>query len=387
MLTNPPDRILVVCLRRLGDVLLATPLIRSLRRAFPDAVIDALVFSATAAVLEGNPDLDRVIAWPARAGVLGTLRVAGPLFRAYDLACAVTASDRAQFLAAWAASRRSVTVQAEFPRGWLNPVRTGYEPARLHTVTQGLRLLRPLGVAPVPELVPPRAAGTAGIEALLGAGWEDRKFAVVHPAPMFRYKAWTFEGWCALVEALRARGLRVVLSGGPATKEQAFVVRLQAALKPEGSNATTPPLPHADVISVAARLSLAELSRVLERAAVFVGPDTSVTHLASACGTPTVALFGPSSPVTWGPWPQGWTGPGDSPWTLRAPVQQIGRVAILQGTQGRFGHCIPCLQEGCERHLGSGSDCLDQLTAARVVAAVDQLLVAEGAGRAPAWPS
>ncbi|GAC1632661.1 MAG: glycosyltransferase family 9 protein [Nevskia sp.] len=372
MLSSPPDRILVVCLRRLGDVLLATPLIRSLRRAYPEARIDALVFAATTAALEGNPDLDRVIAWPAHAGVLDSLRIAGSLFRAYDLACVVTASDRAQWLAALAAPRRSVTVQAEFPRGWLNPVRVVYEPARLHTVRQSLALLKPLGLAPVPELVPPRAAGTAGIDALLGPGWAAQKFAVVHPAPMFRYKAWTLEGWQALIDALRARGLRVVLSGGPAAAEQAFVERLRQSLQ----------RPDEAVISVAGQLSLAELSRVLARAAVFIGPDTSVTHLAAACGAPTVALFGPSSPLTWGPWPQGWSGAGDSPWRLTAPAQRIGGVTILQGTQGRYGNCIPCLQEGCERHLGSGSDCLDTLPAQRVIDAVDQLLA--GADCAPA---
>ena len=54
-------RILVIALRRLGDVLLTTPLIRSIRRAWPDATIDVLVFAETAGILDGNPDIDRVV--------------------------------------------------------------------------------------------------------------------------------------------------------------------------------------------------------------------------------------------------------------------------------------------------------------------------------------
>ena len=60
-------RILVVALRRLGDVLLTTPLIRSLKRAWPDAAIDALVFRGTEGILAGNPDLADVVTMPERA--------------------------------------------------------------------------------------------------------------------------------------------------------------------------------------------------------------------------------------------------------------------------------------------------------------------------------
>jgi len=371
----------VICLRRLGDVLLATPLIRSLRTAYPEARIDALVFASTAAALEGNPDLDQVIAWPTHAGLGQTWRIARPLFRRYDLAVSVTASDRAQFLAVWASSHRAVTVQAGFERAWLNPLRVTYAPGSLHTVKQGLRLAELLGVATVPDVVPPRAGSNARIVDLLGANWAARRFAVVHPAPMYRYKAWTFDGWRDLIEALHRRGLRVLLSGGPGAEEQALVAALL-----DVSRGTNDALGDA-LASLAGKLSLGELADVLAHAAVFVGPDTSITHLASACGTQVIALFGPSSPVAWAPWPQGWSGDEDSPWHLTAPVQRIGKVTVLQGAMGRWPGCIPCLQEGCGRHLSSVSDCLETLPLSRVLDAVDQVLgavVPGPAARAPA---
>ena len=59
-------RVLVITLRRLGDVLLTTPLIRSIKRALPAATIEALVFAGTEGILSGNPDLAGVIAIPQR---------------------------------------------------------------------------------------------------------------------------------------------------------------------------------------------------------------------------------------------------------------------------------------------------------------------------------
>ena len=64
-----PRRILVVVTRRIGDVLLATPVIRSLRRHWPEAAIDMLVFRGTEGVLAGNPDIRRVLTKIGRAHV------------------------------------------------------------------------------------------------------------------------------------------------------------------------------------------------------------------------------------------------------------------------------------------------------------------------------
>ena len=90
----PRPRILVVALRRLGDVLFATPVIASLRRAFPQAAIDVLVFADTAGILAGNPDIDRVIAMPPRPSVRQGLALALRVAKRYDLAVSTQSGDR-----------------------------------------------------------------------------------------------------------------------------------------------------------------------------------------------------------------------------------------------------------------------------------------------------
>jgi heptosyltransferase-3 len=359
-----PRRILVICTRRLGDALLTTPLIRSLRSAWPEARIDALTFAAAAPALVGNPDLVQVLSLREGASLAENWHVVGRLRRAYDLAAITLPSDRAHFIGAWCARRRvGVVPSLDAPGGrwkrWLCASWSVHDPWQVHAAEQALRLADGLGIPRVPWVVPP--------EPLTPPPRRERPYAVLHPSPMFRYKAWTEDGWRALIDWLLARGFDVVLTGGPAPAEKETIEHLLLGIRKRER-----------VTSLAGALRFAELTPLIRGARVFVGPDTSVTHLAAATGVPTVAVFGPSSPIAWGPWPQGFTGAGDSPWTLRAPLQHRGNVWIVQG----ITHCVPCLGEGCDKHLNSRADCLEQMPAGRVTAVVEQALLSTPAAAA-----
>jgi heptosyltransferase-3 len=119
--------------------------------------------------------------------------------------------------------------------------------------------------------------------------------------------------------------------------------------------------------SVQGRLSLAELADLIRHARLFVGVDTATTHIAAATGTPTVAIFGPTDPVIWGPW-------GGTRYEKVAHVQRHGSVRLIQNPALA---CVPCQQEGCDRHQASRSDCLDTLAPARVIDEVEQVLRVE----------
>jgi heptosyltransferase-3 len=107
---------------------------------------------------------------------------------------------------------------------------------------------------------------------------------------------------------------------------------------------------------------------LLRAAALYIGPDTSITHLAAACATPLIALYGPVDPRLFGPWPQGHA--ATQPYVKRARRQQPqtapggGPIVLLQGDP----ECVPCNQAGCERHNDSRSDCLETMSAERVLA-------------------
>ena len=115
------------------------------------------------------------------------------------------------------------------------------------------------------------------------------------------------------------------------------------------------------------RLDWPQLAGLLAKARVYVGPDTSVTHVAAAAGCPTVALYGPTDPRLWGPWP---TGGLDTMWDAAGTVQRRGNVWLVQNPLP----CLPCQLEGCERRLESYSACLDELSPRQVIAAVEEAL-------------
>jgi len=360
MIALPPRaRILVIALRRLGDVLLTTPLIRSLKRAFPDAAIDALVFADTEGILAGNPDLAGVITMPPGAGA-GRFALVRALWRHYDLALSTQSGDRPT-LFAWIAGRASggpvaqAGGTARLKRMALDYPVVANEAA--HRVEQVLELATVLKIPAVRELVCPTGPLRAG---LLPSG----DYAVIHAGPMFRYKRWTAEGWRALAAALAERGLAVIATGGPGPEDRRYGDEVWAH-----SGAAAPTVRRLDGV-----LTWPELAALIGAARVYIGPDTSVTHLAAATGAMTVALYGPTDPRRFGPWPRGGAG---GAWEAAGTTQRRGNVWLVQNPLP----CLPCQNEGCERRIDSYSRCLDALLPRQVLAAVDEALMSTGATR------
>ncbi len=347
-----PQRILVVVTRRIGDVLLATPLIRSLKRTWPAARIDALVFAGTQGVLLGNPDLDRVLTVAERPGFATHVALLARLFRRYDLALSLIPGDRPTLYAALA-GRRSLGLLVDQPDQRWKKILLGqwisFDAVNTHTVRAHLSLAVVLGVTPLPGVVTAWLPDdAAAVDALLGKPCAP--LAVLHPYPKFRYKMWREDGWIEVARWFIANGFQVALTGSPDVDERAYVDAIACQVP--------------DALNLAGRLTLGGTAALLARAKFFVGPDTAITHMAAASGVPTIALFGPSDPVKWGPWPKGHAATAN-PWQ-RLGDQRVGNVQIIQGRAA----CVPCKLEGCERHIGSTSDCLRAITAQTIIKSI-----------------
>ncbi len=347
-----PERphILVVNMRRLGDVLLTTPLLRTLRRGFPKATVDILVFRGSERILQGNPDIDHALTLPERASLRETFATMRRVLRKYDLVLSTQGGDRPTFFS-WLAGRRRIGLVPREGGGWwkrwVHDVAVPPDPDG-HRVENLFRLSDILGLPRQQGIVCPQGSSAAAI-APRGA------YAVLHANPFYRYKRWNDSGWRGLAQGLAKRGLAVVATEGRDATERAYADSLWGE--------------DANIIRERGRLDFAGLADLLQGASVYVGPDTSMTHLAAGSGCPTVAIYGPTSPRLIGPWPVGGLA---EPWAHAGRIQARGNVWVVQNPLP----CLPCEKLGCDGHLDSRAQCLDELTAQQVLTAVDQALAA-----------
>ena len=360
---NIPRRILVVATLRIGDVLLTTPLIRSLRRAWTQANITVLVFAGTEGILQNNPDIDGIITVSRRPTFFEHLHLLWQLWRSYDLAISTMTNDRATLYARIAGKHAVGALDAGAKHQWKRNLLSQYSETEIvntHTVLNYLRLADLLGIQRCQEVVMGwKPENIASVQSKIPFDVEVESYVVLHAFPMYIYKAWRQDAWAELAGWLEQNGMRIVLTGGNDSAEMANVKALQQ-LMPAGT------------INVAGEFGFSEVAYLLSKARAYVGPDTVVTHLAAAVGTPTVALFGPSNPVKWGPWPKGY-GKEEEPYRM-VGTQHIGNVVLLQGE----GDCVPCMEEGCDRHNASLSVCLQKLPVAQVIDGLRRLLEIRG---------
>jgi heptosyltransferase-3 len=339
-------RALVVKLRHHGDVLLAAPVLATLKSQAPQLEVDALVYDDTAPMFEGHPALSQLHLvgrnWKA-LGAIGRFLRERELFRqlrarSYDLLVHLSEQPRGAWLARALGARYSVApAMAGRGRFWassfthLYPVVGG---GRRHQVELNLDALRRIGIQPSLDerrvvFVPGRQA-EAKVERLL-----PDSFIHMHPASRWVFKCWPAEKNAELIDRFAAEGYQVVLTSAGDPAELDMVQKIVALSK-------------AKTISLAGTLSIKELGALTARARIFVGVDSMPMHLAAAMGTPTVALFGPSGENEWGPW----------------NVER--RVVTTMHT------CRPCGLDGCGG--GKVSECLTFLPVDAVHAAARELL-------------
>ncbi|MEX2170560.1 MAG: glycosyltransferase family 9 protein [Pirellulales bacterium] len=286
-LTPAPERILLVRLSAIGDVIHGLPALNALRDAFPRAFITWIVEGRSAELLEGHPALDQVVLLPRgwwRS--LTQVRQLRRKLREYrfdttvDLQCLTKSA-----LVAWlSGAPRRLGAAGRNGRElskWFNNVLTPV--AARHVIEHYLGLLEPLGISsPQVRFDLPEREDEADFaaETLEDMGLALGKFVVLNPGAGWPSKLWPAERYGALAQQLaRHHGLASLALWGGADE----LPLAERIVDSSGGHAVLAPA-----------TSLRQLAAVTRRAALFVGSDTGPMHLAVAVGVPTVSLHGVS---------------------------------------------------------------------------------------------
>jgi heptosyltransferase-3 len=345
--------ILLIQLGDIGDVVLSLPAIRALKEHFEQSRLVVCVREKARELLEDAPEVD---------GIIAVDKKKRPLFREigyqidflrlirksrFDLAIDLRTGSRGTVIAILSGAKNRIGRLDDGPQTWRRFFFTHLvkpDPSlelEQYASEHHLNILASFGVKsanPIPKLNVSMEKRKRVLEILKNEGVPpEMKMVTLHPFSLWSYKEWRKEGWIRLIEDLiERRTISVLVTGSPSDRDRASEI-----IRPFKTG----------VFSLAGKTSIGEMSAILELSSLFIGVDSGIMHLAGAVRTPSIALFGPSSPVTW------------------APRNSRHKTVAVEMP------CRPCRQKGCQ---GSEiSRCLDELSYEYVKKAVDEELKAK----------
>lgn len=301
-------RILVVRVDLLGDVVLSTPAVRALRRAYPRAKIDMLVQAPFDGILTGDPDLNRVLVWNPHAWRKPgawleprvwreTLTMLRRLRRPrYDLAISVS-GDIGSIVTRLSGARRRVGYAGEAYGDFMtDPVPGARYQTRQHETRYVLALAAAAGGIVAPGDETPRLSVAPDARAKMRATLDEARERMGATGPTIalhagarngQAKRWPARHWATLAQRLGDElGACVVLTGAPNEAPLAGDVERMAG-RP--------------LLNLCGQTSLPELKALLDECDLVISGDSGPMHIACALGKPVIALHGPTDPAISGP--------------------------------------------------------------------------------------
>ena len=335
-------RIVVIKLDHLGDVILSIPAVANLKAHFPQAHITMVVNSSSRPVAESIPHVDEVLCYDARffdksggakrLDFAQGIRFAREMRRQdFDLMVDLRGSFAPLIFALMAKSRYRID------RGtYLVHRKTGrISPISQHEAEVNLDILTRFGIPTASRKMSLslKAEDTDYADSLLSYGGLRSPVVVIHAGEAALLKCWSVERYEQLArELLREYNAKIVLVGTGGEKQAAGSIA-------SGIND--------QATDLSGQTTLGQLCAVLRKSDLFIGNDSGPMHLAAACGTRVIGLFGPTSPQRFGPY-------GDNCIALRMEKD-----------------CPSCMWEECKT---PGRKCVDKISVDDVMKAVRQML-------------
>jgi len=339
------ERVLLIQLGDIGDVVLTTPTIKAIRENRPLITLYVMVREHASELLEDCPWVDGVLSLEKRQGnlreklfyqkgFLQTLRG-----KKFEAAIDLRTGTRGAVLSYLSGAQLRIGRYAYDGRLWRNRLFTHLvEPENemeQYCSLHSLNIVAPFEVGARdtdPELTVTREREMRVERILREEGLvSDRSLIALHPFSRWRYKEWPIEKCIDLIDYIGSRyPLHIAITGSADDRGRA------ADLVKET---------RAEAYNLAGKTTIGDLAGVLKKCGLVIGIDSAAIHIAAAVGTPTVSIFGPSAPVNWAP---------------RGEQHEV----IFKDLP-----CVPCRQKGCN-HSGV-SRCLEELSIDELIPVVD----------------
>jgi len=281
-----------------------TPVISALKKRFPTAEIDVLLYQETMPILSRNPQINKI--WGLQRSLRGGKKLlhyvqlfSGLSSRKFDWV--IHLSDQWNGAVLSRVLHHGEAVGIAYPRRlnghWEKCFTRLTERAAdnsMHAVEQNLLALKPLGIEVADQdkrcTMAIARQDREQVRVQLDALGVHDHYIVVHPAARWFFKCWEDDRFAEVIQTLANEGWTVILTGAPNEQEMQLVDSILSKVRSE------------NVYSLAGKLSLNTLAALIEGARLFIGVDSAPMHMAAALQIDTVALFGPSKLNEWHPW-------------------------------------------------------------------------------------
>ncbi len=284
------SNILVLILKRVGEILVTTPAIRSLRKAYPNAKITVVIDKDYEDVLSGNPNIDKLFLLYSNGSIKNLLKSALILrSEKYDITIDFLANPRSAFITMLVRSPIRIGLKKRIRRIAYNYVIRPFPDVTSYIAgyrLNALRLLNKKTDGTFTDFFITEQAEQVGKEILIKNGIrEDDIFITISPVSLQKYKLWSFENYAKVADyILEKHSYKVVLVCGPA--EFNFLEKVKSYMK----------------YQPAAMIDFNQLKvfgYVLKRSILHLSNDGGIKHLASAVRTPTITIFGHVNAKRW----------------------------------------------------------------------------------------
>jgi len=342
------ERVLLIQLGDIGDVVLTIPTIKALRESRPTSALYVAVREHARELLEDCPWVDGVISVERMRGTLlerffhqrdflQALRA-----KKFGAAIDLRTGTRGAILSYISGASLRIGRYADDGRLWRNRLFTHLvkpeNEMEQYSSLHSFNIVAPFKVDAHeidPELTVTREREMR-VERMLrdeGIG-SGRPLIVLHPFSRRRYKEWPTENYISLINYIGSRySVHIAITGS--VDERGRVAHLVKKAR-------------ADTYNLAGKTTIGDLPAVFKKCGLLIGIDSAAMHIAAAVGTPTVTIFGPSAAINWAP---------------RGEQHEV----IFKDLP-----CVPCRQKGCNN--SEVSRCLEELSIHEVILVVENSL-------------